>query len=47
MLAVNGLRIEGRFGITIYYHNGGDDCHFLPFGGGFIPCMGESQIRHF
>ena len=29
----DGSRIERCSGIAIYYHNGGDDCHFLPFEG--------------
>ena len=31
IFASDGSRIECHFGIAIYYHNGGDDCHFLPF----------------
>jgi len=46
ILTAEGLRIERRCGIAIHYHNGGDDCHFLPFSEGRPPWGKESQIRH-
>jgi len=33
ILMSDGSRIGRCSGIAIYYHNGGDDCHFLPFEG--------------
>ena len=39
IFTADGSRIGRCSGIAIYYHNGGDDCHFLPFGDDCFLCV--------